>query len=164
MGVFAKRQQTTARRRLAAVALTAALASGVCAPAGAAQVIPAGGAAFVYNGLYDLACTDLTINGTLDTGSGTYVKVRNISIGPGGVLQGNGSISYSGTLSNIGTLRPGVTLVVDSACGTPPVQQIPTTSQWTLIALAGLLLCLASVKINGNGALRRRRVSRGASK
>jgi hypothetical protein len=154
----------SAGARVAACALTAMLASGFGMPAVANQVIPAGGATLVASGLVDLACTDLLVDGTLNTGTGTYVKVRNVTVGPTGVVLGNGTINYSGTLSNGGVIQPGVTMAVNTACGVPAELPIPTMSHWMLMALAGLLLCLAGAVLNGHGVLRRRGIARGVTK
>ena len=165
---LARGRAITARSTVATFALTAVLALGVGVPAVANQVISAGGTTLVNNGLVDLACTDLSVDGTLDTGTGTYTKVRNITVGPTGVLQGNGTINYSGTLTNGGVIQAGVKLVVNTACGVPPPVlpnlPIPTMSNWMLMALVGLLLCLAGAAMNGHGALRRRGKARGATK
>jgi hypothetical protein len=146
------------------LALSAGVAFAAATPALADQIIPAGGAAFVYNGLYDLACTDLIVNGTLNTGTGNYVKVRNITIGSAGAVQGNGQISYSGTFSNSGTVAPGVQLAVSADCGTPTPQQIPTINEWMLMTLAGLLLLVAGAILTDHRVLRRRSETRGASR
>lgn len=131
----------------------------------AAQIVPAGGATYVYNGLFDLACTDLTVNGTLDIGTGTYVKVRNVVVGPTGVLQGNGTINYSGTLSSSGTVGPGVKLAVSAACVPASVAQpIPALENSMLAALAALLLLLSGLVMRDKLVLRHRGGSKGADK
>jgi hypothetical protein len=90
-------------------ALLLLLALCLVAPASIAdQIIPAGGRTVVSNGLFDLACTDLSVGGVLDTGSGMYVNVRNVTVAPSGIIQGGGSIHYSGTLTINGTVQPGV--------------------------------------------------------
>lgn len=131
----------------------------------AAQIVPAGGATYVYNGLFDLACTDLTVNGTLDIGTGTYVKVRNVVVGQNGVLQGNGTINYSGTLSSSGTVGPGVKLAVSAACVPASVAQpIPALENSMLAALAALLLLLSGLVMRDKLVLRHRGGSKGADK
>ena len=115
------------------------------------QLVPAGGRTIVVNGLFDLACTDLSVAGVLDTGSGTYVNVRNVTVAPSGVIQGAGAIFYSGTLTIGGTIQPGVSLIVnpasDLACpgpGPARAEVIPTLGNSMIVALAMLLLWLAS--------------------
>jgi hypothetical protein len=133
------------------------------------QIIPAGGKTLVSNGLFDLACTDLTVRGVLDTGTGAYANVRNVTVAPSGVIQGTGSINYSGTLIVSGTIQPGVKLVVNpptnAACpGPAAVEGIPTLDSLMLLVLAMLLLGLASSAIREQKVLRRRRESKGADK
>jgi|KBSSwiStaDraftv2_1062776.scaffolds.fasta_scaffold448136_2 hypothetical protein len=164
MGVLARGRALSARGRLAVFALTAVVASTVCVPAAADLLIPQNGKTLVNQGLIDLACTDLSVNGELNTGTGTVRKVFNITVGPTGLVSGNGVISYSGTLTNNGTIQPGVTLVVSSDCGLQPERPIPTLSNWMLVVLAGLLLGLAGAVLNGRGALRRRGNARGVTK
>ena len=133
-------------------ALPLLLALYLVAPATMAdQLIPAGGRTIVSNGLFDLACTDLSVAGVLDTGSGTYVNVRNVTVAPSGVIQGTGSIYYSGTLTVGGTVQPSVSLIVNPpsnlACPGSPraevAEVIPTLGNSMIVALA-LLLWLAS--------------------
>jgi hypothetical protein len=120
-----------------------------------AQLIPAGGRAILGSGLFDLSCTDLSVEGVLDTGSGIYVNVRNVTVAPSGAIQGGGAIYYSGTLTVGGTIQPGVSLIVNPpsnlACPGPagPVgpagaEVIPTLGNSMIVALAMLLLWLAS--------------------
>ena len=152
MGVLARGRALSARGRLAVFALTAVVASTVCVPAAADLLIPQNGKTLVNQGLIDLACTDLSVNGTLNS-TGTTRKVLNITVGPTGQVTGNGTISYSGTLTNNGFIAPTVTLVLSPECGGE--QPIPTMSNWMLMVLAGLLM-LAGALTNGRGALRRR--------
>lgn len=138
------------------------------APAALAdQIIPAGGKTLVSNGLFDLACTDLTVGGVLDTGTGAYVNVRNVTVTSSGVIQGTGAINYSGTLTVSGTIQTGVKLVVNpptnAACPGPgAVEQIPTLDSSMLLVLAILLLGLASSAMRQQRVLQRRRESKGA--
>ncbi len=138
-------------------------------PAIADQIIPVGGKTLVFNGLVDLACTDLTVVGVLDTGTGTYVNVRNVTVSPSGVIQGTGSINYSGALTVSGTIQPSVSLVVNPpsnlACPGPgPVAEIPTLGKSMLVALVMLLLGLAGLAMREQRVLRRRGESNGADK
>jgi hypothetical protein len=133
------------------------------------QIIPAGGKILVANGLFDLACTDLTVFGVLDTGTGAYANVRNVIVAPSGVIQGTGSINYSGSLIVSGTIQPGVKVVVNpptnTACpGPATVEEIPTLDRLMLLVLAMLLLGLASSAMRGQMLLRRRRESKGTDK
>lgn len=131
-------------------ALLLLLALCLVAPATRAdQLIPAGGTTIVSNGLFDLACTNLSVAGVLDTGSGIYVNVRNVTVAPSGVIQGGGSIHYSGTLSIAGTVQPSVSLIVspssDPACSGPARPEVvPTLANSMIVVLALLLLWLAS--------------------
>ena len=120
---LARGRAITARSTVATFALAAVLTLGVGVPAVANQVISAGGTTLVNNGLVDLACTDLSVDGTLDTGTGTYTKVRNITVGPTGVLQGNGTINYSGTLTNGGV----VTINASQTSGQSNLSSLPAT-------------------------------------
>ncbi len=77
------------------------------------QIISVGGRTNLSNGFIDLACTDLTIGGVLDTGTGTYANVHNVTVAQSGAIQGAGSIKYSGTLSVHGTVQGSVKLIVN---------------------------------------------------
>ena len=131
-------------------ALLLLLALCLVAPASIAdQIIPVGGRTVVSNGLFDLACTDLSVAGVLDTGSGMYVNVRNVTVAPSGIIQGGGSIHYSGTLTINGTVQPGVRLIVNPpsnlTCPGPRAEVIPTLGHSMIAVLALLLLWLASL-------------------
>jgi len=136
------------------------------------QIIPAGGTAILHNGFYDLACTDLTVGGVLDTGSGTYVNVRNVTVASSGAILGAGAIRYSGALAVSGTIQASVQLIVNpptnAACPGPPVmaseaKRVPTLVNSMLVALAMLLLLLALSALRGQVAARRGSEANGAN-
>jgi len=129
-------------------ALLLVLALCLVAPATADQLIPAGARTTVSDGLFDLGCTNLSVEGVLDTGSGVYVNVRNVTVAGSGVIQGSGSIHYSGTLTVAGTIQPSVSLIVNPASdpicpGPARAEVIPALSNSMLVVLAMLLLWLA---------------------
>jgi hypothetical protein len=151
------------------------LALCLVAPAAVAnQIIPAGGTAILHNGFYNLACTDLTVGGVLDIGTGTYVNVHNVTVASTGAILGSGAIRFSGTLSVTGTIQPSVQMIVNpptnAACpGPPPVtaseaKQVPTLGNSMLVALAMSLLLLALSTLRGRTALRRSGEANGANK
>jgi len=128
------------------------------------QVIPAGGKALLHNGFINLACTDLTVGGVLDIGTGTYVNVRNVTVASSGLIQGVGAIRYSGKLSISGTVQAGVQLIVNPptnvACPGPPsiskvVNPAPVLGSSMRVALALLVLLLALLALRGQSAPRR---------
>jgi len=130
------------------------------------QVIPAGGTGIISNGSTNLACTDLTVGGVLDTGTGTYVNVRNVTVAASGIIQGTGTIRYSGTLSIAGSVQPGVKLILNLptniACPGPPPTEVavvhpaPALDDFMLVSLAGLLIVLAFFALRGQAAPRSR--------
>jgi len=141
----------------------------------ASQIIPAGGKAFLHNGFINLACTDLTVGGVLDIGTGTYVNVRNVTVASAGLIQGVGAIRYSGKLSVRGTVQAGVQLIVNPPtnvdCPGPPatgpgkvVDPAPTLGSSMLVALATLVLLLALFALHGQASLRRSSEEHGADK
>jgi len=148
----------------------------IVAPAAmASQIIPAGGKAILHNGFFNLACTDLTVGGLLDTGTGTYVNVSNLTVESSGGIQGTGTIRYSGKLSVSGTIQGSVKLVVNppsnAACPGPPpsvigniVNPAPTLGSSMLVALATLMMLLALFALRGQGAARRSSEANGAKK
>lgn len=143
----------------------------VATPAKAVQIVPAGGTAIVSNGVFNLACTDLTVAGVLETGTGTYVDVHNVTVGPSGVIQGAGTIRYSGTLTVTGTVQPDVKLLLNLptnvACPGPRPPEVavvhpaPALDAPMLVLLAILLLLLALFALHGRTAPQRNRVADG---
>jgi len=140
----------------------------------ASQIIPVGGKVVLHNGFTNLSCTDLTVGGTLDIGTGTYVNVHNVTVASSGAILGTGAISYSGKLSVSGTIQGSVRLVVNPppnvACPAAPpspgkvVNPAPTLSGSMLVALATLMLLLALFALRGQAAPRRSSEANGANK
>jgi hypothetical protein len=137
------------------------------------QIIAVGGETVLSNGFFDLACTDLTVAGVLDTGTGTYANVRNVTVAQSGVIRGTGSIKYSGTLSVQGTIQAGVQLIVNPptnlACPGPPpsgnggkATPTPTLADSMLVVLATLLLLLAVLTLRGRATPRHHSERNGA--
>ena len=129
------------------------------APSQANLVVPADGAMVLSGGTTDLGCTDVAINGLVDLGSGTYFNVRNVFVGPSGVVE-RGSIRYSGKLTIEGSIVD-VQLIASSptdvACPggvVAAVTPIPTMGKSMLAALAMLLLLPALVVLRARGARR----------
>jgi hypothetical protein len=152
------------------------LALSLLAPAAmASQIIPAGGTAILHNGFYNLGCTDLTVGGMLDIGTGTYVNVSNLTVEASGGIQGTGTIRYSGKLSVSGTIQGSVKLVVNppsnAACPGPPpsvignvVNPAPALGSSMLVALATLMMLLALFALRVQAAARRSSEANGAKK
>ena len=140
----------------------------------ASQIIPVGGKVVLHNGFTNLSCTDLTVGGTLDIGTGTYVNVHNVTVASSGAILGTGAIIYSGKLSVSGTIQGSVRLVVNPppnvACPAAPpspgkvVNPAPTLSGSMLVALATLMLLLALFALRGQAAPRRSSETHGADK
>ena len=89
----------------------------VAVPALANMEVPAGTSSNTGGGIFDLACSDLLVAGTLGVDTGQIINVRNVVIQPGGVINGNsGLISLSGNWSNGGSFAAGTGTVnfVDS--------------------------------------------------
>ena len=141
----------------------------------ASQIIPVGGTAILHAGFYNLACTDLTVGGVLDIGTGRYVNVSNLTVGASGIIQGTGTIRYSGKLSVSGTIQSSVTLIVNppsnAACPGPPptvignvVHPAPTLGNSMLVVLATLMMLLALFALRGQPSARRSGEANGANK
>ncbi len=76
--------------------------------AAADVTVPANAVGSLNGGTLDLGCTDLIVAGTLQVGSGQVLKVRNVTIQPGGALDGgSGSIELGGNWSNSGGFLAG---------------------------------------------------------
>lgn len=89
----------------------------VAVPALANMEVPAGTSSNTGGGVFDLACSDLLVAGTLGVDNGQIINVRNVVIQPGGVINGNsGLISLSGNWNNGGSFAAGTGTVnfVDS--------------------------------------------------
>jgi hypothetical protein len=103
----------------ARAALTIALALVLSAAAHADLVIPSGARYDTGGGLIDLACTDVVVAGTLLVAGGALVRVRHLTIQPGGAIDGgSGLIQLGGNWSNSGSFAAGTSTIhfVD-ACG-----------------------------------------------
>jgi hypothetical protein len=167
--------RATTARRFGDWAHLLLLALCVVAPAAMAnQIIPAGGKAILHDGFYNLSCTDLTVGGVLDLGTGTYINVHNVTVASTGTILGSGAIRFSGALSITGTIQPSVQLIVNpptnAACPEPPpvtaseAKRVPTLGNSMLVALATLLLLLALFALRGQVASRRSSEANGANK
>lgn len=135
----------------------------IAIPAQADHRIGAGGVVSLSNATTSLGCTDLVVAGTLNFQQGMYLAVRNVSILPGGVINGGtGSLTLSGTVSvdPAGQFNAQQLVLVQnvSACGAAvaaaPVV-IPTLGNPLLFSLAALLLWLAHRRLRNENALRR---------
>ena len=164
--ITARRYGDWGRLRLLALCFVAPAAM-------ASQIIPAGGKAILHNGLYNLACTDLTVGGVLDIGTGTYLNVRNVTVASTGAIQGTGAIRYSGTLSVSGTVEAGVQLILNSPlnvnCPGPQapgkvVNPAPALGSSMLVVLATLMMLLALFALRGQPSARRSGEANGANK
>ena len=77
------------------------------APAAMAnQIIPAGGKAILHDGFYNLSCTDLTVGGVLDIGTGTYVNVHNVTVASTGTILGSERSGFRARLRSPGRYNP----------------------------------------------------------
>ena len=141
----------------------------------ASQIIPAGGKAILHDGFYNLACTDLTVGGVLDIGTGTYVNVHNVTVASSGAILGTGTIRYSGKLSvtrdDTSKRKAGRESAVE--CGLSGaaavgdgnvVNPAPTLGSSMLVALATLMMLLALFALRGQAAPRRSSEANGANK
>jgi hypothetical protein len=96
-----------------------ALALGFMPAAHADLVVPSGGQYSTGGGQTDLGCTDVVVAGKLLVAGGSLVNVRNLTIQPGGAIDGgSGEIQLGGNWSNGGTFAAGTSTVrfIDS-CG-----------------------------------------------
>ncbi len=85
-------------------------------------VIPTGGTMALNGAIVDLACSDVSVAGSLSLDSGQLINVRNLSIGAGGTINaGTGSITLSGNWTNNGAFVPstGKVRFVDAASCSP---------------------------------------------
>jgi len=104
-----------------------AVALGLLAGAAQAQTtIPAGASQSLAGGTWDLACTDLTLGGSLDLGGG-HLTARSITVqGTGTLTLGTGgAVTLAGDWANSGTVTAAggtVSFVDDVGCATPPAQ------------------------------------------
>jgi len=104
--------------RLAAVALACLLAP----LARADLIVPANSQTSLNSGTADLSCTDVVVGGTLNVNAGALKNVRNLTIQPGGVVNGgSGVIEVGGNWSNSGNFAAGTSTVnFRELCGAGP--------------------------------------------
>jgi len=111
MGRRARRAPPIATRRGGRTHRTAlAFLLGCFAAAGARADldVPAGGQYILDAGVTDLACTNVTVAGTLLVQSGSLINVRHLTIQPGGTIDGgSGIIELGGDWANSGTFTSG---------------------------------------------------------
>lgn len=83
------------------------------APAARADLnVPANALVSLGPGVVDLSCTDLNVGGTLQVSSGSLRNIRNVTIQPGGSLDGgSGLIEVGGNWSDSGSFTPGTATV-----------------------------------------------------
>lgn len=163
MGDSTKARAAFAGRRSLRAWAAGALLGCFALSAQADHLIGAGGTVSLGNGTISLGCTDLIVAGTLNFQQGTYLAVRNVSVLPGGVVNGGtGSLTYSGTISvaPAGQFNQQQLVLVQnaSACGAAVAAEpviVPALSNFVLFALAGLLLGLAYWRLRNETALRR---------
>ncbi len=160
MGGCITKRSTLACRRLTRLCSAGLLVVAVATSASADETIGAGGVVSLSGGSLDLGCTDLFIAGTLNLDQGTLLNVRNLSVLPGGVLNGgSGSFSVAGdfTVNPAGQYNPeGATaLPGNPACAEPAPAPVPAMGAGGLIALLAVLLGLAARRFRHETALRR---------
>ena len=91
--------------------------AGIVLLAGAATtradlIVPAGSIVTLNAGTADLACTDVTVAGTLQVGAGSLANVRHLTIAPGGLVDGGaGAIALGGNWNNTGSFVAGSSVV-----------------------------------------------------
>jgi hypothetical protein len=81
-------------------------------------IVPNGGTVSLGGSVTALGCTDIIVGGTLNLNTATVTGVRNVTIQPGGVINGgSGSIALAGNWSNTGSFVAGTSTVsfVDNA-------------------------------------------------
>jgi hypothetical protein len=128
-------------RFLTTLAVSAACATGVYyAPCAYADLFVGTGAIVdLGGGLGDLACTDVIVAGTLRMSGGTLVNVRNISILPGGFIEGSGSIDLGGDWSNSGAFIPGTSSIrFRDICGPSTSTLTGSTAFWNVSFRSGI--------------------------
>lgn len=85
-------------------------------------VVPTSAQISLGPGIVDLSCTDLVVGGTLQVAGGSLKNIRNVTIQPGGSLDGgSGLIEVAGNWSNSGSFTPGTATVnFRELCGAAP--------------------------------------------
>ena len=142
-GAFAIKR--SALRRLNCLIISAfALLLGCLAPlpALAAFEVPAGTTVSTGGGLFDLACADLRVAGTVNLDNGQFINVRAVNILAGGVINGSGGgvISVAGNWSNSGSFiaaNSTVNFIDNTACA--PAATISGNTSFANVSFASTL-------------------------
>jgi hypothetical protein len=93
----------------------------ICPLLGHAQAISVSSGALMSlgTGLLDAGCGDLNVAGTFSVGSGSAYSLRNVTINPGIINGGSGSINLSGDWNNQGTFnRQAGRVEIQDGCST----------------------------------------------
>jgi hypothetical protein len=100
-------------QRTALAAAASLLALGLAAPASAGKLTVGAGASFdVGTGILSLGCADLDVTGTFSAGTLGFGQARDVTINPGGVLNGDSAtLSLAGDWDNAGTFNAGTSTV-----------------------------------------------------
>lgn len=102
-----------------AALLVAALGSAAPSAPAAQLTVGAGSSLGLGTGAVDLGCSDLVVTGTFSGGAGSLDQARDVTIQPGGTLDGGAAIlQVTGDWTNSGTFTPGTSLVrFPDGCG-----------------------------------------------
>lgn len=138
-------------RVILTMTLSSAALAQVNVPLGGSIDVPPGGS-------MNLACTALTVQGTLNVNSGQVSNTGDVSIAATGTVNGGqGTVSVSGNWSNTGTFVPGTgTVVFTDGCAVGPLQITGTTifNNLTLTSTNGRTFVIpAGSNITVNGTL-----------
>lgn len=100
--------------------------------------VPAGSTFALAGGDLDLACTDLTVAGTLSLGAGRVLNARHVNIAPGGLLQGDsGSITLAGDWLNAGSFQAGTSRVtITDVAGCTTSSTVTGNSTFYVLAMS----------------------------
>jgi hypothetical protein len=100
-------------QRTALAAAACVLALGLAAPASAGKLTVGAGATFdLGTGSLALGCADLEVTGTLSAGTLGISQARDVTIQPGGVLNGDSAtLALAGDWDNAGTFDAGTSSV-----------------------------------------------------
>lgn len=115
-------------------------------------IIPATGSIALAGGEIHAGCTNLSIAGVMSLDTGRLATLRDITVQPGGALNGNsGAITLSGEFSVLtgATYSPGqASLSYDTLCKSSAVAApIPAAGAEGLIALALAMVLLAAISL-----------------
>lgn len=149
----------TSYRKLVKFVLAWCFVVGGSCAALAQTVIPVGGTMTVPGTTWDLACTDLLVQGTLNIGSAQIIRSATVGIAAGGQLSaGHGTITVGGTWNNSGTFIAGTgTVMLSDVCGNSQVQLSGNTTFHNLTLISSLgkkYLFAAGTNITVTGTLR----------